>query len=68
MHRASAQERMQRLLEHVRKEEHLSEEDAISFCDQELGVSQQTCLRYLQWLERAGLIRVSPDGIYPWSS
>ncbi len=64
--RISAQDKMEQLLEFIRSKGSISEDDAITFCKQRFGVSPQTAYRYLNALERAGLIRVKPDGITPW--
>ncbi|WP_449461704.1 hypothetical protein PQ610_04820 [Tardisphaera miroshnichenkoae] len=64
--RTSAQEKMEELLGFIRSKGSVSEDEAIAFCRQKFGVSPQTTYRYLNALERAGLIRVKPDGITPW--
>ncbi len=64
--RVSAQDKMEELLEFIRSRGKISEDDAIVFCKQRFGVSPQTTYRYLNALERAGLIRVKPNEITPW--
>ncbi|MFP3220291.1 MAG: DeoR family transcriptional regulator [Candidatus Marsarchaeota archaeon] len=66
--RETAAERMERLLEFIRENGKVSDEEVINFCREKLGVSEQTAFNYLNALERAGLIRVTPNGVMPWAT
>ncbi|MGC8601045.1 MAG: hypothetical protein ACP5GO_01610 [Thermoprotei archaeon] len=66
--RGSAKDRMEELLEFIRHKGNITEEEAVAFCSQKFGLAPQTTFNYLSALERAGLIRVSPNGITPWKT
>jgi len=64
----TAGERVEKLLAYIRDKHAVSYNDAIFFCRETLGVSEQTANNYLNALERAALIRVKPNEITPWYS